>query len=474
MFGVRRTPQLVIRARLVMIRRVETLPYESAPPADTREATFAQKAAWVMYDWANSGYGLIVIGPVFAPFFIKVLLPPLSEGSDEHGLTLGSTVIRASAITAVLTSMSMALMAVGAPMLGAIADIKGWTKRLLITFATIGSLLTMAMIVLRPGQWVLGGTLYVLSNFCFGTSLAFANAYLPRLTRPERQGSLSGWGFAAGYVGGAVALIIVLVMISTWPNDPRVVAAGLALSGAWWILFSLPAFFLLDEFPPMATDVDRSGSLITAGFRRVKNTFVHLKRYRTLFLFLLAFLLYNDGVETVIAMAGSFGTDYLKMSDEKLIVMFLIVQFVAFGGALVFGYVSDRIGNKRVILINLIVWLIATFLALMTRPEPLFTVFGITFDGTNQFIALGVLIGLVLGGVQAASRSLMAALTPKEIHNEAFGFFSMSGKFASIFGPLLYGGLVMGTGNPRWGILSVPPFLIGGLIVLLMVREPRK
>src|SRR5918993_312733 len=408
--------------------RMETLEQQSpaSPEPAHPEATFWQKTAWVMYDWANSGYGLIVVGPVFAPFFIKVLLPPLSEGSDQHGLMLGDTVMRASAITAVLTSMSMALMAIGAPMLGAVADIKGWTKRLLITFATIGSLLTMAMVVLRPGQWVLGGTLYVLSNFCFGTSLAFANAYLPRLTRPEKQGSLSGWGFAAGYVGGALALIVVLLMISTWP-----------------------------------------------GVRRVKNTFVHLKRYRTLFLFLLAFLLYNDGVETVIAMAGSFGTDYLKMSEEKLIVMFLIVQFVAFFGALVFGYVSDRIGNKKVIVINLIVWMIATFLALMTRPEPLFTAFGITFDGTNQFIALGVLIGLVLGGVQAASRSLMGALTPKEIHNEAFGFFSMSGKFASIFGPLLYGGLVMGTGNPRWGILSVPPFLIGGVILPLVVGEPR-
>jgi MFS transporter, UMF1 family len=457
-----------------MIPRVNNS--EQTAPADPtphHEATFAQKTAWVMYDWANSGYGLIVVGPVFAPFFIKVLLPPLSAGSEEHGLVWGGTVIRASAITAVLTSMSMALMAIGAPMLGAVADIKGWTRRLLIIFATAGSILTMGMIVLRSGQWVLGGTLYVLSNFCFGTSLAFANAYLPRLTRPERQGSLSGWGFAAGYVGGAVALIIVLVMVSNWGDDPRTVPAGLALSGAWWILFSLPAFFLLDEFPPMATDEDRRGSLITAGFRRVKNTFAHLKRYRTLFLFLLAFLLYNDGVETVIAMAGSFGTDYLKMSDEKLIVMFLIVQFVAFFGAVAFGYVSDRIGNKKVIVINLLVWLIATFLAILTRPEPMFTLFGIKFDGTNQFIALGVLIGLVLGGVQAASRSLMGALTPKEIHNEAFGFFSMSGKFASIFGPLLYGGLVMATGNPRWGILSVPPFLIGGLLILLAVREPR-
>ena len=438
------------------------------------EATRWQKAAWVMYDWANSGYGLIVVGPVFAPFFIKVLLPPLEPGSEQHGLHVAGAVVPASTITAFLTSASMLLMALGAPLLGAIADIKGWTRRLLIISAVTGSLLTMAMIVLRPGQWLLGGALYVLSNFCFGTSLAFCNAYLPRLTRPEKQGSLSGWGFAAGYVGGAVALIIVLVMITKWPGDPRVVAAGLALSGAWWLLFSLPAFILLDEFPPMPTEADRGAPLMLAGFRRVKNTFLHLRRYRTLFLFLLAFLLYNDGIETVIAMAGSFGVDYLKMTDEKLIIMFLMIQFVAFFGAVIFGYVSDWIGDKRVIVMNLAIWVLASFLALMTRPDALFTVFGIPFDGTAQFMSLGVLIGLVLGGVQASSRALMGALTPREIHNEAFGFFSMSGKFASIFGPLLWGGLVLGTGNPRWGILSVPPFLIVGLIILLRVRDPRK
>src|SRR5687767_5169809 len=235
-----------------MIPRVNNSEQTASPdPTPHHEATFWQKTAWVMYDWANSGYGLIVVGPVFAPFFIKVLLPPLSAGSDEHGLVIGTTVIRASAITAVLTSMSMALMAIGAPMLGAVADIKGWTKRLLIIFATTGSVLTMSMIVLRPGQWMLGGALYVLSNFCFGTSLAFANAYLPRLTRPEKQGSLSGWGFAAGYVGGAVALIVVLVMINM---SGEYVRYGLAMSGLWWLVFGLPAYVCLPELPPQATD----------------------------------------------------------------------------------------------------------------------------------------------------------------------------------------------------------------------------
>jgi UMF1 family MFS transporter len=387
---------------------------------------------------------------------------------------IGSWVMRASAVTALMTSISMALMAIGAPVFGAIADIKGWTRRLLIISATSGSVLAMLMVVLRPGQWLLGAILFVLSNFFFGSSLTFANAYLPRLTRPEKQGSLSGWGFAAGYVGGAVALIIVLFMLRKWPDDPRIIAAGLGLSGLWWLIFSLPAFILLDEFPPMPRAEDRGVPLLLAGFRRVKNTFIHLRQYKALFIFLLAFLLYNDGVETVISMSGSFGTEYLKMSNEKLIIMFLIVQFVAFGGAVLFGYIADAIGDKPVIVINLVIWLIATVLAMLTRPDALFTLFGITFDGTAQFMSLGVLIGIVLGGVQASSRSLMGALTPREIHNEAFGFFAMSGKFASIFGPLLYGAFVMATDNPRWGVLSVPPFLVIGLVLILKVRVPAK
>src|SRR5688572_1529862 len=313
-----------------------------------REATFLQKLSWVMVDWANSGYGLIVVGPVFSPYFINVLLPVLPGSNNTHGLRFGSVTLQGSAVMGLLTSLSMLLMAAGAPVLGAVADIKGWTRRMLTVFGVVGALLAMAMIFLGPGKWVLGATLFVLSNFCFGTSFAFGSAFLPRLTRVEKQGSLSGWGFAAGYVGGALALILVLVMIQTHTGDERYVRYGLAMSGLWWLLFSLPAYILLDELPPQGTQADE-GPLLLAGFRRIGHTLRNLRRYRTLFLFLLAFLLYNDGVETVIAMSPAFGTEQLKMTQEQLIKMFLIVQFVAFGGALAFGYVADRIGNKTVI-----------------------------------------------------------------------------------------------------------------------------
>jgi UMF1 family MFS transporter len=425
----------------------DVLDYEPTP---AREASLREKAAWVMYDWANSGYGLVVIGPIFSYYFITELLPRLGDGSENTGVVVGSLTIPGSGMMGLLNSISMAAMAVAAPVLGAVADIKGWTKRLLVAHALVGSLLAMSMALLRPGMWPLGAVLYLTSNYCFGTSFAFSNAFLPKLARPERQGSLSGWGFAMGYVGGALALIIAGTI-----NNPRL---GLAFAGLWWLVFSLPAFFFLKEFRPQGTAED-AGPLLLAGFRRIKNTFRNIRQYRMLFLFLLAFLLYNDGVETIISMSPSFGTEVLRMTQAELVRMFLIVQFVAFGGALAFGYLADRIGNKPVIVFTLFVWMLASLAALFITTA-------------MQFTILGVVIGLVLGGIQASSRALMGALAPEKIHNEAFGFFSISGKFASIFGPLLYFGLATGIG-PRWGVLSVPPFLILGFLVLTRVREPR-
>jgi len=444
----------------------QVIDYKSAPPAEApfAEASLLQKASWVLYDWANSGYGLVVITAVFPPYFVSTLLPEIPElGKDPngdwlHGLRIGTKALQGSAVYGLLTSLSMLLMALGAPVLGAVADIKGWTRRLMATFGVSGAVLTLGMYFLTPGQWLLGAVLFVLSNFCFGSSFAFSSAFLPRLTRPSKQGSLSGWGFAAGYVGGAVALIIVLVMINA--SKGAWVRHGLALSGLWWLVFGMPAYLVLKELPPQASAADE-GPLLSAGFRRIVKTLRNIRHYRMLFLFLLAFLLYNDGVETVIAMSGTFGTEQLGMSTQQIIVMLLIVQFVAFGGALVFGYLADRIGNKAVIVINLVVWVAAAGMAFFVRTP-------------TQFTWLGVLVGAVLGGVQASSRALMALLSPEHIRNEAFGFFSISGKFASIFGPALYAGFVTWFGGARYGVLSVLPFLLAGLVVILFVREPRE
>jgi len=420
------------------------------------EATFAAKASWVLYDWANSGYGLVVITAVFPSFFISRLLPSL-PGSADPGIVVAGTELPGDAVIGILNSLSMLLMALGAPVLGAIADIRGWAKRLLIVSATAGSLFTLLMYLLGPGDWLWGSLLFTGSNFCYGTSFTFYNAYLPRLTRREKQGSLSGWGFAIGYVGGALALILALVLIRQ-----EKVELALALSGAWWLVFSIPAFIFLDEFEPQQSV---GGSVVLEGFRRVGHTFRNIRQYRVLFVFLLAFLLYNDGVETVISMSPAFGTAVLGMTQEDLALVFLLVQFIAFGGAAIFGYLSDSLGHKKVIEINLLIWVGAVAAAYLVQS-------------TTQFFVVAAVIGVVLGGVQASSRSLMASLTPAGIQNEAFGFFSISGKFASIFGPLLYAALATGARShglsPRTPVLSVVPFLLVGFLVLLKVPEPGK
>jgi UMF1 family MFS transporter len=438
----------------------------TTPPVDPsdephHEATFWQKAAWVMYDWANSGFGLIITGPLFQPYFIGQLLPKLPEGAgaaeDRSGFVIGGTVIPASAVVALMTATTAALVALAAPVLGAIADIKGWTRRLFILHALVGGGIALGTIFLSPGQWPLAIPIYIFSAYCFGAANTFYNAFLPRLTRPQRQGSLSGLGFAAGYVGGALALIFAYFVVFQFTDN---MPLALTIGGAWWLLFSLPAMFLLPSIPPApGAEVER-GRLVTSGFRRVFRTFANIRQYRMLFLFLLAFLLYANGTDTVINLSPAFGKDVLNMTAGQLVTMFLIVQFVAFGGALLFGWLADRVGNKPVIVSNLIVWVLATTLVIFVMTP-------------GQFTALAILVGVVLGGVQASSRSLMARLAPREIHNEAFGFFSLSGKAVSVLGPLIYAGTATLLG-PRYGVLAVLPFLLAGLLLLLFVREPRE
>jgi UMF1 family MFS transporter len=223
----------------------------------------------------------------------------------------------------------------------------------------------------------------------------------------------------------------------------------------------LPAFFLLPRVPRApGAEAGGTGSIVRQSFSRLFETFRNIRRYRMLFLFLLAFLIYNNGIDTVINISPAFGEDVLKMSAGELITMFLIVQFVAFFGATIFGYVADKWGNKPVIASNLLIWCLAVTLVYF-------------IDSALQFTILGVLIGLVLGGVQSSSRALMALLAPREIHNEAFGFFSLSGKAISIFGPALFA-LVATATSPRTGVFAVVPFLVIGLILLLKVREPQR
>jgi UMF1 family MFS transporter len=423
--------------------------------------TRAQRIAWVSYDWGNSAYSLIIAGPLFSPFFINTLLPPLPPQHVDvakeitTGLVVGSTVIPGSGVIGILTAITAFFVVLTAPVLGALADIRGWAKSLFVTHAILGALLVMSCIVLREGMWVVGAVIFILSGYAFGAALTFYNAFLPKITPPSQQGSLSGWGFGAGYIGGALALILAAKVLGEWLTVPQ----QLAFAGMWWLVFSIPAFVVLPSLGPSSSAPVGSG-MIGQSVRRVLGTFRKIRQYRVLFLFLVAFLLYSNGTDTVINLSPAFGEDVLKMTSDQLVNMFLIVQFVAFLGAVAFGYISDRFGNKVVIVSNLSIWVLAVFLVLLVKTP-------------GQFLWLGIMIGMVMGGVQASSRSLMASLAPKEIHNEAFGFFSLAGRAMSVFGPLMYAGVATAFG-PRFGALAVLPFLLSGMILVMFVKEPRR
>lgn len=434
----------------------EVLPYQSAP-IPTPQGTRAQRIAWVLYDCGNSGYGLIILGPMFAPYFLREVLPLLPGETSTHGLALLGRAFSGDAVFAVLTAMGALLTAILAPVLGAVADIKGWTKRLFVGFALSGSLLAMTAALVGPGTWVWASVMFVLSSFCFSTSLTFYNAFLPVIAKPEKQGSLSGYGFAFGYIGGALALVVAGFVVLPWLG----MRLALGFSGVWWLLFSLPAFFLLKETAPQREAADR-GLLLSAGFRRVRATFANIRQYQMLFLFVLAFLLYSNGTDTVINISPAYAASVIQppISETALVKIFLLVQGVAFLGAMFFGWLSDRIGDKRVIVMTLAGWVIAVGAVFFVETTRDFT-----------FAAIGV--GIVLGGVQASSRSLMARLAPAHIRNEAFGFFSLAGKAVSVIGPLCYAMLSSAFGT-RMGVLAVLPFLVAGLILVLRVRAPHE
>ena len=452
-----------------------SLPYASAVPPSAvppPEGTRGQKVAWILYDWANSGYGL-VWGVLFSAVFIGSMLPKqpdwprrIVEGQEQvaSGLLVMGVKVPGSAVFAVLVAAVATLTVLSAPVLGALADSRGWQRPLLRVTASAGAIVAM-LHVLVPADWqytwIVAAVLYVVSFYLFGLSITFYNAYLPILAGPGGENRLGGWGFAIGYIGGAVMLVIAALLMPAlieFANAPSYVYhLGLAASGLWWLLFSLPIFTLMPDVPPAPDAAGRPQGLL-GPFVHVLRTLKHLRQYRMLFLFLLAFLVYINGVESVISLSSAFGEDVLMMGVRDLTIMFLIVQVVAFVGAAVSGYAADYFGCKPVILSALLAWCVGVGLTYFVQTS-------------LQFTLLGSLIGLVLGGVQSSSRTLMSKLTPAEIRNEAFGFYAIGTKAMSIFGPLLFAALGTMAG-PRLAVFAVLPFLAIGMLLLLPVREP--
>ena len=413
--------------------------------------------AWAFYDFANSAFTTLVVTFVYATYFTKALvLDPATGLGDE---------IAGSALWSRGVSLTAVLVAVSSPFLGALADRTGQRKTFLMATTAVCIAATVGLFFPVPGEALAALALFVVANVAFELSGVFYNAFLPDIAPPESIGKISGNGWALGYVGGLVALVLALVLL-VLPETPlfgldaasgQNVRASVLLVAAWFAVFSVPAFLALRNTRP---DTPSPGALAvlraTAG--ELGETFRELKRYRDAFRFLVARIFFNDGLNTVFAFGGIFAAGTFGFTTTEIITFGIALNVAAGAGAFGFGFVDDRVGGKRTIVISLVLLSIATLTAVLAPNRAVFWV-------------AGILIGIAAGPNQAASRSLLGRFTPDDKETEFFGFFALTGKAAAFAGPLLFGILTEAFGTQRAGVASVLVFFLVGGALLLRVDE---
>ena len=409
---------------------------------------------WAMYDWANSSYAT-TSGAIVAPFFTGEVLP-------EDGVEVFGRMVGGDTLWSLVVSIGALLLFLAMPVLGSVADFTSAKRRFLRFFAYLGAAFTITLLAVPSGSWALFLGVFLVSQIGFVAANVFYDGYLPQLTSDDTIDRVSSKGFAYGYIGGGLYLLIGLVYLIAAGEDstlaPRIVIAG---AGVWWFVFSLVSLARLPEvgesevLPERYRSWWRPAAYASIGIGRTLATTKKLRLFPQILMFILAYMFYNDGTQTVINISGAYAEDTLGLAIEQVAIAFLVVQFVAFGGALLFGVIADRIGAKPAILVSLVIW---TGLAIAAYFLP---------EGEAvPFYALAAVVGVVLGGVQALSRSLYATMIPEAASAEFFGFFSVFSKFSAIWGPLLFA-LISGiTGSGRPAILSIVAFfIIGGLLL---------
>ena len=412
--------------------------------------------AWAMYDWAASAVQTTIMVAVFPIYFVKVAGAELPASSATQRL-------------ATVNTLALVVIALISPMLGAVSDYRGTKKRLLAVFMFIGIAAVGGMFFIQRGEIDLASALFLVALIGAAGSFVFYEALLPHIARPDEMDRVSSAGYAVGYIGGGLLLALNLAWIQkpAWfglPSGPGLSEAQATLPvrlafvsvAVWWLIFSLPLFRRVPEPPPRLEPEEQPGeSPIRMAFVRMAETFRELRGYRQAFLMLVAFLIYNDGIQTIIRMATAYGTE-LGIGQNSLIAAILLVQFIGFPCTFLFGTLAGRIGAKRAIFLGLVVYAVISVL-------------GYFMKNASHFYMLAGLVGMVQGGTQALSRSLFASMIPPHKSGEFFGFFSVFEKFAGIFGPLIFAGTIAATGSSRNAILSVIGFFAIGAIVLAFV-----
>ena len=417
---------------------------------------------WCMYDWANSAYITTAAVALLPNYFAQAVVG--KAGVDIFGMNMSAT-----ALWGFMLGGAAFLVFLFAPVLGAIADFSSGKRRFLASFAYMGSLFATMLYFCKSGDVGLTIALFMGTQVCFVAGNVFYDAFLPQIASEDKLDSVSAKGYAFGYVGGSLqfAIALGLVAMQKTPEDQAMAARiGMAMTGIWWAGWTLLTMKYLKEvkipyeLPEAYRDRPKSLAYLALGISRTVATAKRVGRFKHLTLFLVAYMIYNDGIHTVTSMATIYGTEELRLSTTALMVTLLLVQVVAIGGALVFSRIANRIGAKHAVMCALVLWSgVVTY--------------GYFIHTATEFFVLGIIVGVVLGGTQALSRSFYGAMIPEQASAEFYGFYSVFSKFSSIWGPVTFGFIKQITGSARLAIISLMIFFIVGLILLGFVDEEK-
>jgi UMF1 family MFS transporter len=427
---------------------------------------------WAMYDWANSAFSTTV-GTVFLGPYVASLARAAAQAAGTDTASFFGIPVAPDSFMPYCISFSVGMQVLFLPILGAIADYSHLRKRMMQLFAVLGALLTIAMFFVQGDLWWLGGVLFVLANLSFGAAIVFYNAYLPDIASEDQRDRVSSYGWAMGYLGGGLLLLgnLVFFQLRERLGVPTSLAIqiNLASAGLWWLGWAFLTWARLRPRHAVRT-LPPGENYLTIGFKQLRQTFSEAHKYPHTIRYLIAYLIYNDGIQTVIAIAATFAAapllqGGLEIEQGTLTMVILMIQFVAFGGALLWGRLAGRVGAKNAVLISLGIW----------AAVVIYAYFGLRGDTrVMEFWVLGACIALVMGGSQAISRSLFAQMIPPGKEAEFFSIYEVSERGTSWIGPLLFGLVNQWLGSLRPAILSLIFFFVVGLIALaFFVDVPR-
>lgn len=408
--------------------------------------TTPEQRAWAWYDCGNSAYFTTVVTAVFPAFYGSYAAAglPAAEATARFGFT---------------TTIAMLIVAVASPVLGAYGDFTARRKQLLVLFGSIGIVATFLLTTITEGGWLWASAVFVLGNIGISGSLVFYDSLLPSVAKPEETDRVSSAGYALGYLGGGVLLVLNLAWIlqpAMFGLSGTLAATKLSFAsvGVWWALFSIPLLRRVTE-PPREPAPDAASSPLVATFARLAHTFSEIRQYRQAFMALLAMLIYQDGIQTIIRFAGIYGAE-VGVGQSEQIAAFAMVQLLGVPFAFVFGSLGAKIGTKRAIFLALAVYAVAATL-------------GYFMQNATHFFILAALIATVQGGAQALSRSLFARLVPPAKTSEYFGFYAVVERFATVLGPLVFTLSSLLTGSSRAAVLFLIAFFVAGGVLLSRV-----